>query len=266
MSNTPQPSLHDLILENGWQQGAFANPADFLGSQDNDSAKIWIVVTQTCDLANPNLNNEPTVEFIEAQKITKIDSTYENLKNPRRLHIENNGQCYEILAQNRRFFPREKLQFYQSKENLTPKTLRILQDFMSRRYRRPEYADEFNSRRENKKVNREISKIIEDLHEYLEMILVGSNITEEKEKWSENPIEINKYIVDFLCILKPQKDEETVIEILEKLQNLFSEFDGIEANYVVMPIGDLTYEEYRSSVIWDTDAVSIADQEDESFV
>lgn len=264
MPENPEASLHDLILANGWRQGSFALPTDLGLESEFDDQVRFIAISLTCDLANNDLAKEPTVEFVKASLIAKRNSTLEDLKNPRLLHLSSHGQSYEITSAKRFLFPREILLQIKSSMQLEKSALRILQDFMARRYRRPEYADEFNNRRsgkEQKQATIKIQQCLNQLANLLRMLLVsGDDVTVEKKLWAEDQSESNTYNIDFKGVLKPecQSQERLAQDYLDEMVTAFNTYQGIKATGIILLESALTYLEYKNSIIWDADSVSSA--------
>jgi hypothetical protein len=250
-------SLHDLILVNGWQQGSLALPSNF-GIEIGTSECVLIAVTQTCDLAQESLDKEPEVEFVLAQIVAKKVSHFENLKNPRILQVSHDAKIYEISLKKRYFFAREKLRDIVPFACLNINSLRTLQDFMARRYRRPAYADEFNKRWQRTKMEKEISKQLTELSDLLKMLLVSSDITIEKPHWIQEKPEENTYQVDFIGILYEEKteSERKADEILQILVENFKKCGGIKATGEIKLERELLFLDYFNSLIWDADANS----------
>lgn len=256
-------NLHDLILANGWEQGSLA-ALSALGIEE-DLDIVFIAVTQTCDLANSSLEKEPEVEFVQAQIVTEKNPNFENLKNSRCLQVYSHEKIYEINLRKRYFFAREILKNIRPIGRLDEKSLRSLQDFMARRYRRPAYADEFNKRWQNQNNERKIRKNLEKLNLFLSMLLIsGDDVTVEKITWEQEKTEENTYSIDFKGILKVDKnqDERNADDILQKIVSIFNDCDGIKAKGVIFLESELTYTEYRQSLIWDADSISSAAGDD----
>ncbi len=130
---------------------------------------------------------------------------------------------------------------------------------MARRYRRPAYADEFNQRWKSKESK--IRERLKKLNPFLSMLLIsGDDVTAEKIKWELENTKENTYSIDFKGILKTDenKNERNAIEQLEKLVNTFNTCDGISAVGAILLENDLSYIEYRQSLIWDADSISNA--------
>ena len=74
-----------------WKQGSFLNSRNFScldASRGPGTCDVAIAISHDCDIANDNLNDEPYVEFLLAEQVSKEDGNYMYAKNPRTLHIE----------------------------------------------------------------------------------------------------------------------------------------------------------------------------------
>lgn len=82
------------ILENsGWRQGSIVNKVDadtlmsFIGGNLPCDGYL-IVASQSCDIANNNIEIDPNVELMIGRPISKKDGNLTFNKNPRQLHTE----------------------------------------------------------------------------------------------------------------------------------------------------------------------------------
>ena len=66
-----------------------------------------VVITQDCDIIHTPPEEEPFIEFIIGN--LSEDRSCKNGKNPRKLHLENNGQILEFIIHNRFFVKKESL-------------------------------------------------------------------------------------------------------------------------------------------------------------
>lgn len=80
--------LGSVLEDSGWRQGSILSDDDFnqLFPQFQNSGRIAIVCSQSCDIANNNMSYDPRVEFAIANVISKVDGNLTHGKNPRRLH------------------------------------------------------------------------------------------------------------------------------------------------------------------------------------
>ncbi len=151
------------LEQNGWQQGSLFSDADAthicakIGVTINEPF-VLIVASQSCDIANNNLELDPHVEVYAARLIDKPNGNYLHNKNARLLHtkfiqrlpgVDMSAEKHiEIKAFEKLFVPKTLLQ------GLSPTTDRQMQeydvrnfaDWLAARYSRPALPTAFNNR------------------------------------------------------------------------------------------------------------------------
>ena len=108
---------------------------------------ITVVLSQDCDIVREK-TQEPFIEFISGTKIPTPKGNYQNGKNPRILDIKV-GYCdYEFSIHNKFRVKKEVLEklSLQEPEKIDLKNLDILRKWISKRYTRAAFPDNFNSR------------------------------------------------------------------------------------------------------------------------
>ena len=60
-----------------------------------------IVITQDCDIVHTPIEEDPYIEFLIGN--LSEDKSCKNCRNPRKLHLEDNGQIFEFVAGNKFF-------------------------------------------------------------------------------------------------------------------------------------------------------------------
>lgn len=113
---------------------------------------VAVAISHSCDIANENLEAEPTVEFILAVPIPKCDGNFAGAKNPRKLHLRTlpakGPQGLELLATQKINFEKTKLNPYQpaNTPELAPGELPVLQSWLAARYKRQALPDALQER------------------------------------------------------------------------------------------------------------------------
>lgn len=136
--------------ETEWRQGCIIL-AETIGLE-SDGAPIAIAISHDCDIAHKNLHAEPNVEFILGRITSTSDGSNEYAKNPRILHLpikyKGENATVEILAFNKRSITKEVVSNHSpdSDYQIQPKELKILQDWLSARYKRQALPDSLNDR------------------------------------------------------------------------------------------------------------------------
>jgi len=111
-----------------------------------------IMVSHDCDIANDNLDVEPTVELVVGEVVKVANGNFTNAKSPRTLHLElNSGECgiyFEFEAKNKFTVNKEDLckVLPSSEFQLSSNSKYILQDWLSMRYKRQSLPNNLDSR------------------------------------------------------------------------------------------------------------------------
>ena len=151
------------LEQNGWRQGSLFSDADAtnicadIGVTINEPF-VLIVASQSCDIANNNLELDPHVEVYAARLIAKPNGNYQHNKNARLLHTKfiqrlpstelSAEKHIEIKAFEKHFVPKELLL------GLVPDTAKQMEeydarnfaDWLAARYSRPALPTAFNNR------------------------------------------------------------------------------------------------------------------------
>ena len=155
--------IGDVLEKAGWRQGAIVKPADNAGilksiSHKYDDELILIIASQSCDIANNDIESDPYIEVSIARCVNKLNGNLTNNKNPRTLHAHLQvctedaaivrKQLIEIKAFEKLCVPKEYF------GNLAPDESTLLDDidlggyvaWLAARYSRPALPTEFNDR------------------------------------------------------------------------------------------------------------------------
>lgn len=210
---------HELE-KSGWRQGSIIKDEDLAqlfgeNLSDFGDGIVAIVATQSCDIANNNLDVDPNIEVSIARIIDKINGNYANNKNPRILHLDASilkpGEegldtahlelkAFEKVAFDKRIF-----------EGISPdphrNILKHQHDYVSwlaARYARPALPTEFNDRIERADRKNKRKKIIKKLND-LSGIYVHINPDREIESGEKYRVQLmgvlpDDYSVMFRCL------------------------------------------------------------------
>ncbi len=141
--------------ETPWRQGNVISPADAVAlglTKNGDEKTIAVVISHDCDLAVEDLSEEPFVEVILGRRIPQGHGNYSFAKHPRRLHLdfthEGAPASIELTASARINVPKSALAntVPDSRFSVPVPGLRILQSWLSSRYRRQALPDELVER------------------------------------------------------------------------------------------------------------------------
>lgn len=148
----------------GWRQGSVVKKQDMpdllalIGEDGTSSDAHLIVASQSCDIANNNIESDPNVELMIARPITQKDGNLTYNKNPRQLHTElkiftGNTDLFsyesiEIRIAERILVPKEHLANFSPDDSAQLETdqLESCVNWLSARYNRPALPTVFNNR------------------------------------------------------------------------------------------------------------------------
>ncbi|MBI1751430.1 MAG: hypothetical protein HY014_17650 [Acidobacteria bacterium] len=163
-------SVRDHCLAAGWIQGAvlrvedaslvYDAASDAKPSVSNSEQDRLLVLTQDCDLVHHSLEEEPWVEVVPLRPIRTFEKDKHNGllhgKSPRRLvfRIPNSApEWWQIEVKDRFRFPRQALlgRTPDPDRSLPVSLAKEIARWVSRKYTRAAFADEFNYRLETQK-------------------------------------------------------------------------------------------------------------------
>ena len=151
------------LEQNGWQQGSLFSDADATLVCTNMDVAInepfvLIVASQSCDIANNNLELDPHVEVYAARLIDKPNGNYLHNKNARLLHTKfiqrlpgtdmSAEKHIEIKAFEKHLIPKAFLRglFPATDRQMQEYDVRNFADWLAARYSRPALPTTFNNR------------------------------------------------------------------------------------------------------------------------
>lgn len=138
-----------------WRQGRTLSRESFrtlLLEEAGDDLNIALAISHDCDIANENIEMEPSIEFVLGRTVDARDGNFENAKNPRVLHLqaqlEGAEVIIELLASKKVPIPKDQLIEHEPDESfaLDGRCLPVLRDWLIARYRRQALPDSLNSR------------------------------------------------------------------------------------------------------------------------
>ena len=155
--------IGSALEQNGWQQGSLFSDADATNICANIGVTInqpfvLIVASQSCDIANNNLELDPHVEVYAARLIEKPEGNYQHNKNARLLHTKfiqrqpgagmSSEKYIEIKAFEKHFVPKALLQGFvpDTDKQMEEYDVRNFADWLAARYSRPALPTAFNNR------------------------------------------------------------------------------------------------------------------------
>jgi len=213
-----------------WRQGHIL-PSDCIEALQLNPEKIEnlcaVVISHDCDVANDNLDAEPYVEVIIGKKLDgEGNGSFFHAKNPRILHIEAMGQdsavIIELSATEKRSIRKTELVRYQPDATISIPSgpLKGLRTWLSIRYVRAAFADEFMNRMDEAKVNKFLDKTLKKDGKYFSKIYFDLDKGRNIDRSDGTP-----YQLEIILMYPPGDDPEDTMSIMdavaEAIQNFF---------------------------------------------
>jgi hypothetical protein len=240
-------SFEDQVDERGWAAGAvipqallpkltphIARPTQ---PETIITADDWlIVISQTCDVVQRKLENEPFVEVLHCKPIAGLRSEFQGRKSTRRLDFRPNKDAHGQVVlsahaiADRYIIPREFFVEHSPDPDrcLSDKAVGNLQQWYALRYTRPAWPDEFCER--IKKVRKELVAAVRMVES--DDIEVRVAIAERDDELPDNlPYHVSVFIVvdQNVWINYPNVRKEA-FSAFSAFVSALSNCDGVEVN------------------------------------
>jgi len=248
--------IGERLREKGWKQGVIVPArlilkklADGSPATNNDYAMI---VTQSCDLVHHNLQNEPSAVLLIMKSISASDSGLMHGRNPRVLHVQSScGTWLETWAWNQVVIPRDHLaeKDATNKIELAPKDLRLVLDWLAKRFTRIAFPDGFNDLLKTKA--NAIGKLLKSNHALFSEILLY--VTPFEDLNHGEHYELACYLLMASDVHDDSEQLTKARSVATKLEKLFTEC-GIDVSEC-SPVSEavITLAELNELVHWDFD-------------
>lgn len=259
------------IKLNGWKQGAcllVEQPAEIYITTQCMQERLpegrYIVLSQDCDILNGSMEKEPVVELIEANLIPQSNAEFMVGKNPRQLHVEltEKNCCFELLPHKRFFIAHSYLEAIEADAiNFTGQPLKLLLNWIGKRYKRPGFPDEFN-RRIDLKVIRKIKATLGDKAKNSLGLFI--NLSPEKEL---APNDTYKIRVKMLVPKDIYENESMLSDIEDGFDQILLLLAGVKYLEVtegsqVQSMNSITANDFFELKQWDFDYISFLNGKD----
>jgi hypothetical protein len=232
---------------------------------------VAVIISHDCDLAQlPDV--EPKVEIILGKRIAKLDGNYSFAKNARRLHLPfTSGGAplrIDILATQKTAIEKAQLAGFEPNGavKLTPEERSILQRWLSARYRRSAFPDEFDRRLESAGVRQRLVKILKPLGSVIVAMYFDVDKGEEVNREGEDePYNLLIYLLyteqnDPNCLEKAQATAESIEELFRDrfYKGATRTWKNVELEGCI-PISDqaMTYAQSVALTRWNADYISL---------
>jgi hypothetical protein len=251
----------DQIRRDGWRQGSILPEllhqelvaADIIPGRF--SSGIALVLSHDCDITNRSLRSEPSAEIIVARRVSNLDGSCTQGKNPRRLDFEviedNQTLPYRTCPDDRFRIPRERFLGWEPDpgKRCEGKTVRCLANWISRRYLRAAFPDEFNERLRDKR--KTIKQVLQRRGHDLTAVYLSLNSTEELPASAIYQVSVfaTMRVDDYEVPSKREHAQEAVDEIAEAMHDC----EGILlADASLVSEADVTLDDLLYMIRWDT--------------
>lgn len=207
---------------------------------------IIVALSQDCDIVREK-TQEPFIEFISGTKISVSNGNYLNGKNPRVLDIRIEQLDYEFSIHDKFRVKKENLEnlYLPEPEKLDQKNLDILRKWVSKRYTRAAFPDNFNGRLGKNKAYTKLAKsnISQDVRE----VFIFVEESELDEKTSYKP--------RILVVIPENLNKDKQEKIEAAYENAFTG-NGIDPDIQLVTENDVTLADLRTYKRWDMDYYS----------
>jgi len=228
-----------LLKSSCWPQISNSQPPDFL-----------VVLSQTCDIYQ-KLEEEPNIDLL-AGYFEKKEGNFFHGKNPRRLQIEFQKKIIDFSVKNILRIPKDEFEKINPKHSpikMDKKDIKQIINWISKRYARAAFPDEFNKRLS--KARHQIDKAQKNpLMGKVSLIYI--DITDEELKPDID------YIVTIIIGVCHGSDQKTILQVEELFFETFN-ISGIDADIRVYDEYDITYEVISTYKRFDWDFRSLSE-------
>lgn len=162
----------DDIRGRGWTQGSLLRATDF-GLSDTE---LYLVISHPCDIVSSDFERDPTIEVMPARIVDSLDGNLTFGKNSRRLQVTHDGRYLEFVASEKLTIDRSQFAAVVPAGELEGGGQRLLASWLSARYARPAFADEFNRRM--RPALKKIGKVLKSNGAHLSGIYVSTSAAE----------------------------------------------------------------------------------------
>jgi hypothetical protein len=260
------------VKQLGWRQGSILPSELFqeVGIATHlefcEGKAYPIVISQDCDVVHHSYSDEPFIEIIRATSVERPDGSLQYAKSSRKLHLElvatDSHKPFQLSIHERRLIDRKLLEKCGPSKDLTvlPDDIRLLADWISRRYRRDSFPDEFVRRISEKKGKKHLKKLLEAQGKLITGIFLLLNSS--RDLTVDTPYKITVYATvrtqTYDDDLQRQHLEDN---FLDNFTNLLKNFSGIEVvDYFLVSEAEFSLDDVRNTRRMDFDSISYTDE------
>jgi len=259
--NTPWRQGHLLSTESAKELGLF--------HQEETAETLVLVISHDCDLAQGDLSLEPACEVIVGRVIEFQNGNYAWAKNVRKLHLSFSAGTVkligEFVATDRRIIDKSALAGHEPVANvrLDPDELTVLQGWLSARYRRSAFPDEFQNRMV--RVRDKLTKILAGTGDNIVSIFFAVDRGEDVDRQGPDDV----YDLTIFLLTSAEKDPKEVdrvaVDVRRAILDLFRKAFKVGGKWQNIELRDcytiseetMTVRQSRRLKRWHTDYLSL---------
>jgi hypothetical protein len=227
-----------------------------------------VVISHDCDLA-ADPDKEPNIEVIVGRFVDKPNGTYDHAKNPRVLHLSfgQGTRWVELHAKNKLAISKAELVTYTPMPDveLDQAGTATLQRWLSSRYQRAAFSNEFEKRLSDNKLDEKIASILKPLNKHVRAIFF--DVDDDKEENVNEPYTLTIFIL-YSTEFDPKEASAAAVKAKEKIEDAFRKklfeptqsWKEIElADCITVSDEGLTYAQSRILREWRLEYLSLRD-------
>ena len=252
------------VRELGWRQGSVLPPSLFVaveaatGLSFKEGESFPVVVTQDCDVACDNYEDEPLVEIVRAVLNEKPDGNLRHFKSARRLQVDalvdGTPRLVQFNTVERRFLDRRILEGAAPDDRITiqPKDVPSLARWIAYRFRRASFPDAFDRRLDSAK--KELRKLFSAWGDGISAVFV--HVHPDNELPDTEVYELTAYLT-VLAEVSDAAYEKLENELLPKCQEILDGIQGITlVDLMLVSEKVFTLDDARQSRRMDFDSIT----------
>jgi hypothetical protein len=251
----------ERIRAGGWTQGSV-----LLGDAESTEAGLednvrYLVISHPCDVVSLSLERDPIVEVLRIEDRGTVDGNFTHGKNPRRLHLATSAGVIAVDFVGRAAVDRTVLASRSPNSNLTEDERRLLAAWLSARYARPAFADEFNRRLAP--ASRGIERVLKAAGKHMSGIYVATSLAELDAE--------DEYQVRIVVTMRSGDYAEAGLfavasKGVDDLEDLVKPLAGIDLVSVELYSEDrVSVDALRTFARWDYDSLSFKEGDEAVF-
>ena len=265
------------LRDNQWRQGQVLAQESVRKLQetgvvaDNPNGVV-VVISHDCDLANDNLYQEPNVEVIEAEIIRDVNGTLTFAKSSRTLHFEFNHEGEKVFVELRALNKKQisKVDMLDLKPDqsytLDVKSLKLLQHWLSVRYKRSSFSNEFVNLLNSSGMKDKLAKQVRKYSDQITGVYFDVDEGQQIDHFDGSPFKLS-----IVISTNADRDFQEGAELESAITDLFSEkfFSADQQSWkdleflscIIIREDEFTVDNSRKLKHWDFDHLSFRGEE-----